>query len=73
MAFDYLNDSPSLERFFKRGFKEQSLRDVSSRVHRHFSPEGRADLTASAVLQRIRGGRTTASCAAPCFYGNLGS
>jgi hypothetical protein len=35
--------------------------------------EGRPDLTASAVLQRIRGGRTTASCTAPCICGNLGS
>jgi len=35
--------------------------------------EGRPDLTASAVLQRIRGGGTTASYAAPCICGNIGS
>jgi len=34
---------------------------------------GRADLAASAVLQRIRGGGATALGTAPCICGNLAS
>jgi hypothetical protein len=62
-------------------FNEHSMSVLSGKVHRYFSPggfilsavEGRPDFTASTVLQRMRGGGTTGSCAAPCICSDLGS